>query len=90
MAWKETLEKRLKARRQILFSKDDELILLLRGLIGDMPRRAVVLWVLELAEETVQVLEEKYPLEERPRIALTMTRMWNCPCKWSCCWGPDL
>lgn len=54
----------------------DDLILLLRGLIDDMPRRAVVLWALDLAEEAVQILEEKYPLEKRPRIALTMTRMW--------------
>ena len=37
----------------------DDLILLLRGLIDDMPRRAVVLWALDLAGEAVQILEEK-------------------------------
>lgn len=76
MNWKETLEKRIKARRQILFSKDDEEIVSLALLIDETPRKAVVLWALELAEEMVQVLEEKYPFEERPRIALTTTRMW--------------
>ncbi len=45
-------------------------------LIDELPRRAVVLWALELAEETVKLLEIKYPLDERPRIALTMTQMW--------------
>lgn len=76
MAWKDTLEKRIKAKRQILFSKDDDMIVLLRLLIDEMPRRAVILWALELAEETVNMLEIKHPLENRPRIALTKTRMW--------------
>lgn len=77
MGWKEILEKRMKARRQILFSKDDDAIMSLNLLIDDMPRKAVVLWALELAEESVILLETKYPLEERPRTALTMTRMWT-------------
>ena len=76
MGWKEILEKRMKARRQILFSKDDDAIMSLNLLIADMPRRAAILWALELAEEAVILLETKYPLEERPRTALTMTRMW--------------
>ena len=76
MSWKEILEKRMKARRQILFSKDDDVIMSLNLLIDDMPRRAVILWALELAEETVMLLETKYPFEKRPRTALTMTRMW--------------
>lgn len=77
MDWREILEKRMKARRQILFSKDDDEIMSLNLLIDDMPRRAVVLWALELAEETVVLLETKYPLEKRPRTVLTMTQMWS-------------
>lgn len=76
MSWKQTLENRMKSRRQILFSKDDDGIMLLSLLIDELPRKAVVLWALELAGETVKLLETKYPLEERPRIALTMTQMW--------------
>lgn len=76
MNWKETLEKRIKARRQILFSKDDEEIVSLTLLINEMPRKAVVLWALDLAEEAVKLFEERYPFEERLKIALTTTRMW--------------
>ena len=76
MGWKETLENRIKARRQILFSRDDDGIMSLILLIDELPRKAVVLWALGLAEETVKLLETRYPLDERPRIALTMTQMW--------------
>jgi len=76
MGWKETLENRIKARRQILFSKDDEGIMSLILVIDELPRKAVILWALESAEKTVELLETKYPFEERPRTALTMTQMW--------------
>ena len=36
----------------------------------------MVLWALNLAEESVCVLEEKYPNEHRPRTALELTRFW--------------
>lgn len=55
MEWKFLLEKRIKAGRQILFSKDDEEILSLMLLINEHPRKAVILWALELAEETADV-----------------------------------
>ena len=76
MSYKEILEKRIKAHRKILFSKEDEIILSLNEIICNMPRKAVILWALELAEETVILLERKYPLEKRPRIALMSTKMW--------------
>ena len=56
MEWKEILQKRIKAKRQILFSKDDPEILSLHLLIGQQPRKAVILWALDLAEETVREL----------------------------------
>lgn len=76
MDWKEILEYRIKAKRQILFSKDDDVMMSLISLIDRTPRKAIILWALELAEETVKLLEIKYPLENRPRTALTLTRMW--------------
>ena len=76
MEWRYLLEKRIKARRQILFSKEDEEILSLMILINEQPRKAVILWALELAEETVKVLEKKYPSEKRSRTALELTRKW--------------
>ena len=76
MNWKETLEKRIKAHRQILFSKDDDEISHLIHLTNEMPKKAVILWALELAEDAVKQLETKYPFEKRPKTALTLTRMW--------------
>ncbi|MDD6192701.1 MAG: hypothetical protein PUB24_06450 [Lachnospiraceae bacterium] len=76
MEWRYLLEKRIKARRQILFSKDDEEILSLMLLINEQPRKAVILWALELAEETVNVLEKTYPSEKRAGTALELTRKW--------------
>lgn len=41
MDWREILEKRMKARRQILFSKDDDAMMSLHMLIDDMPKMPV-------------------------------------------------
>lgn len=76
MELRDTINKRIKVGRQILFSKDDEIILMLGGMLEAAPRPALVLWALELAEESVRILEERYPEEERPRQALDMSRKW--------------
>ena len=65
-----------KRHNQILFSKDSLLLDDLRHLIGQANRRAMVLWALELAEETAQKLEEKYPEAHRPREAVGASRAW--------------
>ena len=65
MEWKEILQKQIKAKRQILFSKDDPEILSLHLLIGQQPRKAVILWALDLAEETVRELEANCPADRR-------------------------
>lgn len=76
MEWKEILQKRIKAKRQILFSKDDPEILSLHLLIGQQPRKAVILWALDLAEETVRELEANYPADRRAADAVALTRQW--------------
>lgn len=76
MQWKEILQKRIRARRQILFSKDDPEILSLQFLIRQQPRKAVILWALELAEETARQLEAKYPADRRAADAVALTRQW--------------
>ena len=65
-----------KRHNQILFSKENALLDDLRHLIGQANRRAMVLWALELAEETAQKLEEKYPEDHRPREAVGASRAW--------------
>ena len=71
-------EVRAKAKRhnQILFSKDNLLLDNLRHLIGQANRQALILWALELAEETARELAEKYPEDHRPLEAIAASRAW--------------
>lgn len=48
----------------------------LRELIAGADRRVMILWALELAEETVRELEDKYPDDYRPREAIETARAW--------------
>ena len=70
-------EVRAKAGRknQILFSRDSLLLGNLRQVIDQTNRRALVLWALDLAEETTAHLEAKYP-DPRPREAVAAARAW--------------
>lgn len=78
MDWMEILAKRVKTKRQILFQKDDEFIQELLLLINQQSCQTVILWALDLAEETVCLLERKYPADIRARQALEMTKLWGC------------
>ena len=71
-------EVRAKAKRhnQILFSKESLLLDNLRHLIGQANRRVLILWALELAEETVLLLTERYPEDLRPGEAIAASRAW--------------
>ena len=71
-------EVRAKAKRhnQILFSKESLLLENLRHLIDQANRRVLTLWALELAEETVLQLTEKYPEDHHPREAIAAARAW--------------
>lgn len=63
-------------KNQLLFSKDSLLLDNLRHLIDLANRRALTLWALELAEETVLQLTEKHPEDFRPREAIAASRAW--------------
>ena len=76
MEWFEEVRLKYKRKNQILFSKECELFQELSYIIKHQNRRTMVLWALNLAEESVCVLEEKYPNEHRPRTALELTRFW--------------
>ena len=65
-----------KRHNQILFSKENALLDNLRHLIGQANRRVLVLWALELAEESARVLAEKYPEDRRPKEAIAASRAW--------------
>lgn len=71
----ETREK-LNRKNQILFSQKSELLQDLSNLIDVQNHRVLSLWAFELAEEAMSVIEEKYPSELRPRIALEESKRW--------------
>ena len=74
--WLAEVSAKAKRRNQILFSKESLLLDNLRHLIDQSNRRALTLWALELAEETVLLLTERYPEDLRPREAIAASRAW--------------
>ncbi len=74
--WLAEVNTKAKRKNQILFSKDSLLLDGLQQLIDQTNRRALILWALELAEETAVQLEAKYQ-DHRPREAVTATRSWT-------------
>ena len=59
--WLAEVKAKAKRKNQILFSKDCLLLDELCQLIKQANHRVLVLWALELAEETARELAEKYP-----------------------------
>ena len=76
MDWLEEVKARDRRKNQILFSTQMDFLRELQELIAQQNHRALVLWALDLAEETVKDLEERYPEEGRPRIALAASWQW--------------
>ena len=74
--WLAEVREKAKRHNQILFVKDSFLLDNLRHLIDQANRRALVLWALELAEETARELAEKYPEDHRPQDAIAASRAW--------------
>ena len=74
--WLADVKTNARQKNHILFSKDSLLLNDLRQLITQANRRALILWALELAEETAWVLAEKYPENHRPREAIAASRAW--------------
>ena len=74
--WFAEVKAKAKRKNQILFSKDSLLLTDLCQLIAQANRRALILWALELAEETTRELAGKYPEDPRPREAIAASRAW--------------
>ena len=74
--WLAEVKAKAKRKNQILFSKDCLLLDELCQLIEQANHRVVVLWALELAEESARVLAEKYPEDHRPRKAVAASGAW--------------
>ena len=74
--WLAEVSAKAKRHNQILFSKESLLLDNLRHLTDQANRRVLILWALELTEETVLQLTEKYPEDLRPREAIAASRAW--------------
>ena len=74
--WFAEVKAKAKRKNQILFSKDSLLLTDLCQLIAQANRRALILWALELAEETARELAENYPEDHRPLDAIAASRAW--------------
>ena len=75
--WLAEVSAKAKRRNQILFSKESFLLDNLRHLIDQANRRVLILWALELAEDTVLQLAERYPEDLRPGEAIAASRAWT-------------
>lgn len=76
MDWLEEVRERYRRKNQILFGKDSGFLWDLRMLLEGQSHTVTALWALDLAEETVAVLKEKYPEETRPEQALLAAKDW--------------
>ena len=74
--WLAEVKTKAKRHNQILFSKESLLLDNLRHLIDQANRRVLILWALELAEETALELEERYPDGQAPQEAIAAARAW--------------
>lgn len=74
--WMDEVAQKKKRGNRILFSKDSLFLQDLRMLLEGRNRRVMVLWALDLAEQTVERLEESCPGDPRPRFALEAARAW--------------
>lgn len=70
------VKEKLKRKHQILFDKKSLFLQDLMFLISEQNHKILTLWALDLALELVNYLEEKYPNEDRFRIALDKTKLW--------------
>lgn len=83
--WLAEVQAKARRRNQILFDVNNPLLAELRELVVSANRKALILWALELAEEAVRKLEDRYPDDHRPREAVKRPRP-GLPGKSRCHW----
>ena len=76
MDWLEDARAKLRRGNKVLIVKDSPLLETLRDLISQQNHRALVLWALDFAQESVEDFETRRPDEPRPREALDAARDW--------------
>ena len=76
MDWLEAVRARAKRKNKVLFMPGDSLFDALAPLTERAGRRALVLWALSLAEETLPRLQALLPVDARPSRAVALSRQW--------------
>lgn len=76
MTWQDEVREKQKRGNQILFGKDSPYLQDLKLLLEGQSHITLILWALELAEESVKLLKARYPEEHRPEEALLAARDW--------------
>ena len=76
MDWPEAVRARAKRKNKVLFMPGDSLFDALAPLTERAGRRALVLWALSLAEETLPRLQALLPGDARPSRAVALSRQW--------------
>lgn len=71
------VERKLKKKNKILFTRDSECLQELKMLIEQQKHRTLVMWALDCAKDPLAQFEEKYPHELRPRKALELCEDWS-------------
>lgn len=70
------VEARIKRKNKVLFSYDSECLGGLLELSRLQNRRVLVLWAFECVKIPLELVEEAFPDETRPRIAYEQCRLW--------------
>lgn len=76
MDWLKEAENKLKNKRQILLSRDSDLLIPLELLINSQNRKTITLWALDLAKESSDFLVKKYPDEKAIKEVVEFSKKW--------------
>jgi len=68
---------KIKKKNKILFSKNSECLKELVELMNSSSHKELVLWAFDCCETTLDIFEEKYQQEKRPRICRDTTIEWS-------------
>lgn len=74
--WMDDVRRRYRLGNEILFDGDSEFFKELTELLKTADRITAISWALELAGQSVEILERRHPYETRPRSALTAASDW--------------
>ncbi len=73
----EDVEVKIKKNNKILFSRESECLQELIQLVCKQNHRTLILWAFECVQKPLEVFENTYPNEIRPRKAFELCQQWS-------------